>query len=360
MDKNDITDENVQNLEDNCDIAENTVEIDNENIDSAQSESVGIDEVKTEVADGKKKKLNLKEAFTKDNMKKNGKALVKELPKVALVLLSALLYVTGVELFVADNGFVTGGIWGIALMVEHMTGFTASYIMLAINVPLLILAVIFLGWKFTIYTFLFVGGQTLFSSLVELIEVSKPIFSGDAQQLLSALVAGAIMGVGLAICLRFGGCTGGTDIISVILQKKKLPVSVPWIIFAINSVVIVSSVFVYGKIEAVVYSIILEFVASKVSDTILSGAKGAVRFEIVTSKGEELRDAIINRMDKGATLIGAKGGYTLEDRSVIVCIVHKRHTADFKKFLKGIDPDAFINIAKVSSVMGKGFRGDND
>ncbi len=360
MDKNDITDENVQNLEDNCDIAENAAENDNENIDSAQSESVGIDEVKTEVADGKKKKLNLKEAFTKDNMKKNGKALVKELPKVALVLLSALLYVTGVELFVADNGFVTGGIWGIALMVEHMTGLTASYIMLAINVPLLILAVIFLGWKFTIYTFLFVGGQTLFSSLVELIEVSKPIFSGDAQQLLSALVAGAIMGVGLAICLRFGGCTGGTDIISVILQRKKLPVSVPWIIFAINSVVIVSSVFVYGKIEAVVYSIILEFVASKVSDTILSGAKGAVRFEIVTSKGEELRDAIINRMDKGATLIGAKGGYTLEDRSVIVCIVHKRHTADFKKFLKGIDPDAFINIAKVSSVMGKGFRGDND
>lgn len=312
------------------------------------------------VAETHDKKKSFREKFSKENMRANGRALVKELPKATLVLLSALLYVTGVELFVADNGFVTGGIWGIALMVEHVTGFTASYIMLAINVPLLVLAVIFLGWKFTIYTFLFVGGQTLFSSLVELIEIQKPLFTGDAQQLLSALVAGLIMGTGLAICLRFGGCTGGTDIISVILQKKKLPVSVPWIIFTINSIVIVSSIFVYHKLEAIVYSIILEFVASKVSDSILSGITGAVRFEIVTSKGEELRDAIINRMDKGATLIGAKGGYTLEDRSVIVCIVHKRHTADFKKFLKSIDPDAFINIAKVSSVMGKGFKSDTD
>ncbi len=307
-----------------------------------------------------KHKFSLREQFTKENMRKNGKSLLKELPKAALVLLSALLYVTGVELFVADNGFVTGGVWGIALMIEHVTGFTASYIMFAVNVPLLILAVIFLGWKFTAYTFLFVGGQTLFSTLVGLIEFQKPLFTGDAQQLLSALVAGAIMGTGLAICLRFGGCTGGTDIISVILQKKKLPISVPWIIFSINTVIIVSSIFVYGKLEAVVYSIVLEFVASKVCDSILSGITGAVRFEIVTAKGEEVRDAIINRMDKGATLISAKGGYSLEEKSVIVCILHKRHTADFKKFLRNIDPDAFINIAKVSSVMGKGFRSDND
>lgn len=319
-----------------------------------------IDDYTSEQSPELDRKKSFRDNFTKENMRANGKALVKELPKATLVLLSALLYVTGVELFVADNGFVTGGIWGIALMVEHVTGFTASYIMLAINVPLLVLAVIFLGWKFTIYTFLFVGGQTLFSSLVELIEIQKPLFTGDAQQLLSALIAGLIMGTGLAICLRFGGCTGGTDIISVILQKKKLPVSVPWIIFTINSIVILSSIFVYHKLEAIVYSIILEFVASKVSDSILGGITGAVRFEIVTSKGEELRDAIINRMDKGATLIGAKGGYTLEDKSVIVCIVHKRHTADFKKFLKTIDPEAFINIAKVSSVMGKGFRSDND
>lgn len=307
------------------------------------------------------KKKSLKEKFTKENIKKYGKAFAKkELPNGLCVLLSALLYVVGVELFVADNGFVTGGVWGIALMIEHVTGVTASYIMFALNIPLLILSVIFLGWKFTIYTFVFIGGQTLFSNLIDLFEISKPLFTGDAQQLLSAIVAGAIMGVGLAICLRFGGCTGGTDIVSVILQKKKLPVSVPWIIFSINSVIIASSYFVFGKLESIAYSIILEFVASKVCDSILSGSKGAVRFEIITDKGEELRDAIINKMDRGATIIEAKGGYTMDNKSIIICIVHKRRTADFKKFLTGVDPNAFINIAKVSSVMGKGFRSDND
>lgn len=322
--------------------------------DKSQCEQAVLDE-------STDKKACFKEKLSKQNLKKHGKLFAKnELPRCFFVLLSALLYVVGVELFVADNGFITGGIWGIALMIEQVTGWTASYLMFAINIPLLILAVIILGWRFTLYTFLFIGGQTLFSALIGLIEISKPLFSGDAQQLLSAFVAGAIMGVGLAMCLRFGGCTGGTDIISVILQKKKLHISVPWIIFTINSIIIACSFFVYHKLEAIVYSIILEFVASKVSDSILSGSKGAVRFEIITNKGEELRDAIINRMDRGATLIEAKGGYTLDDKSIIICIVHKRRTADFKKFLTTIDPEAFINIAKVSSVMGKGFRADND
>lgn len=319
------------------------------------------EQIETEVQSQPSKKLSLKEKFSKENVKKFAKAFAKnELPRCFFVILSALLYVVGVELFVADNGFVTGGVWGIALMIEQVTGWTASYLMFAINIPLLVLAVIFLGWRFTLYTFLFIGGQTLFSNLIDLFEISKPLFSGDAQQLLSAIVAGAIMGVGLAMCLRFGGCTGGTDIVSVILQKKKLHVSVPWIIFAINSTIIACSFFVYHKLEAIAYSIILEFVASKVSDSILSGSKGAVRFEIITDKGEELREAIINRMDRGATLIEAKGGYTGNSKAIIICIVQKRRTADFKKFLTTVDPEAFINIAKVSSVMGKGFRSDND
>lgn len=312
-------------------------------------------------ADKTESKKSLKEVFSPKNLKSYGRTfVVKGLPKIAFLLFSAFLYAVAVELFVSDNGFVTGGIWGIALMIEHVTSAPAEYVMLAINIPLLILGGVFVGWKFTAYTFVFIGGQTLFSALVGLIEIQKPLFTGDAQQLLSAIVAGAIMGVALAICLRFGGCTGGTDIISVILQKKKIPVSVPWIIFVINSAVILSSLFVYGKLEAVVYSIILEFTASKVSDSILGGSKGAMRFEIITSKGEELREAIVNHMGKGATIIDAKGGYTMENKSIIICIVHKRHTADFKKFLKTIDPDAFINIAKVTSVLGKGFKPDNE
>lgn len=288
------------------------------------------------------------------------RAFVKALPKMGVIVLSALLYAAGVELFVSDNGFVTGGAWGIALMLQHCFGIPSGYMILAINIPLLILAVIFLGWRFAAYTFLFVGTQSVASVLFGLLDIQKPLLTGDSQQLLSAIVAGAIMGVGLAMCLRVGGCTGGTDIVSVILQKKKIPVSVPWIIFAINGIIISASYFVYGGLEAIICSLILEFVASRVSDAILSGITGAVRFEIVTNNGEAVRDAIITRMNKGATVISAKGGYTLDDRSVIVCIVHKRHTADFKKFLKELDPEAFINIAKVSSVMGKGFKGDSD
>lgn len=287
------------------------------------------------------------------------KAVLNELQKICIIIISALIYATGIELFVSGNGFVTGGVWGIALMIEEVTGIPNGYMILALNVPLLILAVVFLGWRFTGLTFLFVGVQSLFSTLLSYLDLPTPLFSGE-DTLLAAIVAGVAMGVGLALCLRYGGCTGGTDILSVILQKKKIPVSVPWIIFSINAIIICCSYFVYGELKAIVLSIILEFAASKVSDTILSGITGAVRFEIITSKGEELREAIINKLDRGATIIDSRGGYTGDKNTVIVCIVHKRHTADFKKFLKENDPDAFINIAKVNSVLGKGFRSYSD
>lgn len=294
-----------------------------------------------------------------DRHRPDKKEVVAELKKVAVIIISALIYATGIELFVSGNGFVTGGVWGIALMIEEVTGIPNGYMILALNVPLLILAVVFLGWRFTGLTFLFVGVQSAFSTVLSYLDLPTPLFSGE-DTLLAAIVAGVSMGVGLALCLRYGGCTGGTDILSVILQKKKIPVSVPWIIFSVNAIIICCSYFVYGEFKAIVLSIILEFAASKVSDTILGGIEGAVRFEIVTSKGEELREAIINKLDRGATIIESRGGYTGEKNTVIVCIVHKRHTAAFKKFLKENDPDAFINIAKVNSVLGKGFRSYSD
>jgi uncharacterized membrane-anchored protein YitT (DUF2179 family) len=107
-------------------------------------------------------------------------------------------------------------------------------------------------------------------------------------------------------------------------------------------------------------SIILEFVIAKISDLIISGAAGAVRFEIITTKGDAVREAILHRINRGATIFEARGAYSNEEKSVIVCLVHKRQVAEFKKMLKEVDPDAFAYHYNATEVMGKGFSDNNN
>lgn len=275
--------------------------------------------------------------------------------KALAIVLGAFIYTAGIKIFVTNNGFITGGVWGIALMLEHVFGIPNGYMILALNVPLLILSVIFLGWKFTAYTFLFIGVQSGLSLLSSLFNI--PSFTDD--RLLAAVAGSVFMGAGQALCLKVGGCTGGTDIASIILQRKKIPLNVPWVIFMINAVIISAAYFVYGGLSAVILSLILEFLASKVSDTILSGFSAAIRFEIVTSKGEEIQNAIINKLGSGATVIEARGGYTNDKNYVIICLIHRRQLTAFKRLLKEADPTAFAYISSVSSVLGKGFTDIN-
>lgn len=271
--------------------------------------------------------------------------------KLAVLTASAFLYTIAIECFISGNGFVTGGVWGISLMIEHLFAIPNGYMIFLLNIPLIIVAVIFLGWRFAAYTLFFVGMQTSLSMVA--IWLNVPRFSDDP--FLALIAAGVLMGVGLALCLKVGGCTGGTDIVSVIIQKKNASLNVPWVIFIVNTVVISMSYFVYGGLSAVIMSLVLEFVASKLSDTVLSGFSSAIRFEIVTEKGEEVRDAIVNRLDRGATVLDARGGYTNASVSVFVCLIRKRQVPALKKLLKEVDPNAFAHVYNVASVFGKGF-----
>lgn len=276
--------------------------------------------------------------------------------KICAILMSALLYAVGIEIFVSGNEYIPGGAWGIALMIETaVPAISGSYWFAIVNVPLLILSIVFLGWKFTGYTFLFVGAQAGFSALIELFEI--PVYRDNV--LLATIAASVIMGVGQACCLKVGGCTGGTDIISVILQKKKIPLNVPYVIFIVNAIIIAFAFFVMNGITTLILSLLLEFLAAKVSDTLLSGLSSAVRFEIVTSKGKEVQQAIVNKLGSGATIVEARGGYTDDPKEVLICLIHKRQMSAFKRTLKEVDPHAFAYISIVTSVLGKGFTDIN-
>ena len=293
-----------------------------------------------------------------EQKKQRMQTLKKVLVKVGAIVLGAILYSIGVECFVSGNGFVSGGIWGVALMLERHTPLSdGGWIIL--NAPLLLLSAIFLGWRFTVYTFLFIGAQSGISLSFAHGLIHIPSFNDD--QLLAAIAGGVIMGAGMASCLKVGGSSGGTDILSVLIQKKNNSINVAWIIFFLNALVIGASFFDFNNgLRPVILSLILEFVVSKVADVILSGFQSAIRFEIVTSHGKEVQDAIVNKLGRGATVLEARGGYTDDPKTVLVCLIHKRQITAFNKKIREVDPDAFAYISCVTSVRGKGFSDYDD
>lgn len=273
------------------------------------------------------------------------------------ILLSGTLRAIGLQAFIVPNDFAPGGVTGLAAILEYKTRINAGIWLFACNVPLVIVAFIFVGKRFAIIT---TSAIIVSSALMVLFEkVGFPSFIADgtkSDRILPAIAGGILCGAGVAIMLKVGGSSGGTDIIATLVQKKYSATNVAWFIFAIDSSVVLASAFVYeDSMVPVLLSFVEMFCSSKIAETILQGFKSAIKFEVVTNTPEELSKAIIDKLGRGVTMLDAKGMYTGENHALLICIVHKRQMSAFRQILKQF-PDSFAYIGSTSEVMGKGFN----
>lgn len=181
---------------------------------------------------------------------------------------------------------------------------------------------------------------------------------------LSALAGGVIGGVGIGLLVKGGGSSGGTEVVSLLIQKKYISSSLSFIILMINSGVVLLGGVLYMTvgnmpldlgITTILCSFIQIFLGSKCIELILNGLKTAVKFEIITTKGEELKQAIQNKMGRGVTIISCEGGYTGEQKDLLVCVVTRVEISAFKRLLQEIDSNAFVYAINTREVIGKGF-----
>lgn len=274
------------------------------------------------------------------------------------ILASGFIRAVSVYSFIVPNTFAPGGVTGLASILEYKLHINAGYFLLAINVPLLIVAFIFVGKRFAITSGIAI---VLSSALMVLFEKAGfPTFSTAAQnadQILAAIAGGILGGVGIAIMLKLGGSSGGTDILAVLIQKKRSATNVAWFIFLIDSTVVLASAFVYpAPLVPILLSFVEMFSSSKVNETILQGFKSAIKFEIITGaeSAQGLADEIMHTMHRGVTMIPAKGMYTGAERAMLVCILRKRQMTHFRDILKKY-PDTFAYVSGTSEVVGQGF-----
>lgn len=288
-----------------------------------------------------------------------------------LVTVGILSYVMAWCIFLIPNNLIGGGVSGISAIIHYATrgwvGVGTSYFV--INALLLAVALKVLGFGF--------GGKTVYAII--LASVGLDVFPGliPAQfiqdfsiangKLLATILGGVMSGVGIGLAMTNGGSTGGTDIVALIINKYR-NITPGKVILTIDVVVIGSSLIIpsfdasgaliplSGRIATAAYGFILIAVNSYVLDLYLAGSKQSVQVFIFSDKYQEVADAIAFDMDRGVSIISAEGWYSKSPKRIVMVVAHKTDLNVLLRYVKSIDPHAFISVASVMGVYGQGFE----
>ncbi|RIX53513.1 YitT family protein [Paenibacillus nanensis] len=281
--------------------------------------------------------------------------LIKQLRLIIPILIGTAIYAFGLQYFVIPNLLMEGGVTGIAVLLNYAAGWPLSVTTLVLNIPLFLLGWRALGKSQMLYTIIGTVSLSLFLALMEnLIHHGWLVpFKSTNDYMLVALYAGVTLGSGLGIVFRYGGTTGGIDIIARILSRRGY--SMGQIILTFDAVIIGVSM-IYISLEKVLYTLVVVFVASKLIDFIQDGVYTARAFQVITDHGQEIALSITKELERGVTLMPAKGAFSGQQKEVVFCVVGRAETRRLKTIVRNIDPRAFIVINEVHDVLGEGFK----
>lgn len=258
------------------------------------------------------------------------------------------------KLFIFPNQFAPAGVGGIATMVQHVFKFNAGYLNLLINLPILCVAWKLVNREFVIKTLLFTLCFSGGLMVLDLFDFSRFVYQTEngTSKILAPVAAAAVNGALYGFCLRCHGSSGGTDVVSFCIRHYHPEYNVTWITFTINAIIAGTSYFVYGyKFEPVICCIVYCFVVTMMGNKVLQGSKSALKFEIITQHPKELADDLMKNLNRGVTLLSAEGGYTHEQKSLVICIVNKHQIADIQAIISKY-PGSFAYITSVSETLG--------
>ncbi|WP_448337951.1 YitT family protein [Chloroflexus aurantiacus] len=275
--------------------------------------------------------------------------IARTLTDYALLTVGALLSATAVRFFLVPNQVVTGGLTGVAQLLNTFIGTPVGVVVLILNIPLLIAGWRYLGGAvFGVRTFYTVVVMSL--AIDGLAPFARPITNDP---LLYSLYGGVIDGIGIGLVLRARGTTGGSDILARLIERR-FGVQPGRSLLGFDTMVFTAALFSYGP-EKILYALLVAFTASRAIDTVLAAGKGARQALIITSSPEPIRQAVLHRLGRGITQLEAIGGYTGATRAVLLCVVARTEIGALKNIVSNVDPAAFVIIGEVEEVLGEGF-----
>lgn len=262
--------------------------------------------------------------------------------------IGCLLIAISYNLFLASNDIVAGGISGVAIILNELFDLSNSLVILIFNVLLLILSYFLLGKEKTKNTVL---GSILFPALVELTKHINIWLQLDTSQLLlSSVFGGVVYGFGLGMIFKAGFTTGGTDILNQIVSKYS-KISIGKSMLLIDGGIVFLSAFAFGPTK-VMYSIIVLYIISLISDRVILGVSDSKAFYIITNNEDAIREYILKVLNHGVTVFNAKGGYATKNQTVLMCVLPTKDYYRLKAGITEIDHEAFVVVTDAYEVFG--------
>lgn len=261
-----------------------------------------------------------------------------------LITLGSVMAAIALELILIPNSMIDGGMNGVSIILNTLFGGSLGLIIFIVNLPFLILGYRQLGKKFV---FKAGYGMILFSILLEVFGNYSPLIDDT---LLATVYGGIMLGVGCGLIIKEGGCLDGTEIVAILINRKK-SVSVGQVVLCFNIVIYGAAIFVFGA-ERALYSLLTYFITYKVIDMVSDGLNSAKAAFIITDDGREIASEILKRLGRTVTVLSGEGIISHGDKRVLYTVITRFEVSILKDILNEVDDSSFVTVFDVSEIIG--------
>lgn len=274
---------------------------------------------------------------------------------IIYILLGTFITALALNIFFVPNNISSGGASGLAISLNHLFKLPIGLTVFLLNLPLFIVAIIKLGFKFTFKALI---GTVLLSIFIDLTSniSNYEILNIHSDYILSSIFGGLLMGVGLSVVFKGNASTGGSELLAQIVYKYRPITSTSQLMLIIDSFVVISAAIVFKSLSSGLYSIIAIFVSKKAIDVVFEGVNYTKIINIITKKPDEISKRIMNEIERGVTTIDCIGEYTKDKYTKIECVATITQIYRIKQVVQKEDEGAFMYIAPSIEVLGCGFK----
>jgi uncharacterized membrane-anchored protein YitT (DUF2179 family) len=263
---------------------------------------------------------------------------------LGLISLGSLLCAVAINGILIPQGFVSGGLVGVGLIVHYLVPFLPLGLLYFIfNVPIFLLGWLYVGRRFFLYS---IAGLVIFSAVVSLVQGTLPVHD----KILSAILAGIITGVGSGVILRSLGSAGGTDILSVILLNR-FSIRLGSTVLAFNSCILLFAA-LFFSLDAALYTLVFMYVSTQILNLVVTGLSQRKAVFIVSDQWGKISEEIFTVLNRGVTIIRGQGGFTGQDEQILYTVITFRELPRLKQLIREIDSGAFVVVTDTLEVIG--------
>ncbi len=267
-----------------------------------------------------------------------------------IITVAAFIYAAGISLFLDPNNLAPGGVTGISVILNRLSGVDTGTLYFLLNIPIVLLGVWKFGWRFMGKTAYAVALTSTFTNLLA-------AFGAVTDDLLLAALAGSVLiALGIGLIFKAGATTGGTDIIIKILRQKYRYLKTGFLFQCTDMIIVAISGLVFRDLNIALYAMIAVLISGRALDYVIYGGDEAKLIYIITEKPDDIGRRLLLELEVGITYLHGSGGWTGRERQVILCVVRRTQGPQVQELVKAEDPEAFLIITSASEIYGEGYK----